>query len=150
MCIISKHTLCYWSSANRGLGPVREHHLNCPDVKVCFQDWKCWVWTCARTGQNQQCLLWSADKAQSCSAKHTRASPMHEWTSPELSRAFLCKSQLLCIVSNNDSRIRFNKMKMSFFFFFPASMFSDLAFSGLLSLWLILPFAFFWKIELMW
>lgn len=37
MCIISKHTLCYCSRANRALGPVRDH-LHCPDVELCFQD----------------------------------------------------------------------------------------------------------------
>lgn len=38
MCIISKHTMCYCRRANRALGPVREHHLNCPEVELCFQD----------------------------------------------------------------------------------------------------------------
>lgn len=97
MCIISKHTLCYWSGANRALAPgniiysaqigsfaFRTENVECGLV----------------LGQTNICRVYfglSADKARSHSQSSHWASPMHRWTSPELSKAFLCKSQLLCI-----------------------------------------------------
>lgn len=76
MCLVSKHALCCWSGPCRGPTPLKEHHLNCPDLKLYFQDWKHEAWTWARTGQHKQDLLWSAAKAPSSSAKHIHAAVM--------------------------------------------------------------------------
>lgn len=145
MCIISKHTMCYWSSTNRALGPVKEHHLNCPEVELCFQDWNAeyghvqgWANICRVyfglqaklriTQQSSHELIPRRSEHHLSSAKPFYANPncsaLCQTMTPELDTT-------RCL------------------FFFPASTFSDLASSGLISWLLILPFAFFWKIELM-